>query len=96
MTRTATYPTIACDGCKRHTFVLRAVDGAHLCETCIQKSAEIDRRLENVDSRDPVDCDGCGDSVAFDARVAVVVRACGGAVHCDFCQPASMAAREAS
>jgi hypothetical protein len=86
MNRAATYSTRACDGCKRHAFALRAVDGAQLCDSCIQKSAEIDRKLESVDSRDPVDCDGCGDAVDFDARVAVVVRECGGAVLCDLCR----------
>ena len=91
MNDAVTYATMACEGCKRHAFVLRAVDGAQLCESCVQKSAEIDRKLEGVDSCDPVDCDGCGDAVAFDARVAVVVRACGGAVRCDFCQPATIA-----
>ena len=85
----------ACEGCKRPAFVLRAIDGAQLCDSCIQKSAEIDRKLANVDSCDRVDCDGCGDAVAFDARVAVVVRECGGAVRCDFCQPTTTA-REAS
>ena len=79
--------TSACDGCKRPAFVLRAADGAQLCDGCVQKSAEIDRKLEDVDSHDPVACDGCKTSVDFDARVAVVIRACGGAVLCDLCTP---------
>lgn len=95
MERSATYGTTACDGCKRHAFVLRVVDGAKLCDGCAEKSAQIDRQLARVRPGDPVDCDGCGDNVEFDARVAVVVRECGGAVFCDFCKPAAMA-REAS
>lgn len=74
----------------RHAFVLRVVDGAKLCDGCAEKSAKIDRLLSRVRSSDPVDCDGCGDRVEFDARVAVVVRECGGAVLCDSCKPAAM------
>jgi hypothetical protein len=87
MDRAATYPTIACDGCKRPAFELLAIDGAQLCGGCVQKSAEIDRKLENVDSHDPVACDGCNAPLDFDARVAVVIRECGGAVLCALCQP---------
>ena len=90
MDHAATYGTSACDGCKRHAFVLRVVDGAKLCDGCAEKSALIDRQLEHVRSNDPVDCDGCGDNVEFDARIAVVVRECGGAVLCDFCKPTAM------
>ena len=85
-----TYGTSACDGCRRHAFVLRVVDDAKLCEGCVEKSAIIDQQLERVQSSDPVDCDGCGDDVDFDARVAVVVRECGGAVLCDFCKPVTV------
>lgn len=77
----------ACDGCHREAFVLHAVDGARLCDGCSEKSARIDRQLEHVRSDDPVLCDGCGDLVAFDARVAVVARECGGVVLCDDCKP---------
>ena len=90
MDHASAYGTSACDGCKRHAFVLRAVDGAKLCDRCAEKSALIDRQLARVCSSDPVDCDGCGDNVDFDARVAVVVRECGGAVLCDFCKPSAM------
>lgn len=85
-----TYGTTACDGCKQHARVLRVIDDAKLCDGCVEKSAQIDRQLVNVRSNDPVDCDGCGDTVEFDARVAVVVRECGGAVFCDFCKPVAM------
>lgn len=84
------YGTSACDGCKHHAFVLRVVDDSKLCDGCVEKSALIDQQLARVCSGDPVDCDGCGDRVEFDARVAVVVRECGGAVFCDFCKPAAM------
>jgi len=77
----------ACDGCRRKTFVLRAVEGAKLCEGCAEKSDRIDRQLAHVRSDDPVSCDGCGERVAFDARVAVVARECGGLVLCDDCKP---------
>lgn len=90
MDHVSTYATTACGGCSRHAFVLRVVDGAKLCDDCMYKSAAIDRKLLRVRSCDPVDCDGCGESVDFDARVAVVVRECGGAVLCDFCKPAAM------
>lgn len=85
----------ACDGCKRRAFVLRVVDGAKLCDGCAQKSAEIDRQLAKTRPEDPVVCDGCDDRVEFDARIAVVVRECGGAVLCDLCKPVAME-REAS
>jgi hypothetical protein len=78
--------TLACDGCRRKAFVLRAVDGAKLCDGCAEKSERIDRQLAKVRSDDPVSCDGCGDLVDFDARVAVVARACGGGVLCDQCK----------
>ena len=80
----------ACGGCRRHAFVLRVVDGATLCDGCAEKSERIDRQLAHVRSSDPVDCDGCGDNVEFDARVAVVARECGGAVLCDFCKPVAL------
>ena len=90
MEQTQVYGTFACGGCRRHVFVLRVVDGATLCEGCVEKSERIDRQLAGVRSSDPVDCDGCGDNVEFDARVAVVARECGGAVLCDFCKPVAM------
>lgn len=80
------YATSSCDGCQRRAFLLRVVDDAKLCDGCAQKSAEIDRQLAGTRSDDPVDCDGCGDDVDFDARVAVVVRQCGGAVLCGYCK----------
>ena len=85
----STYGTSACGGCRSHAFVLRVVDGTKLCDDCADKSALIDQQLARVRASDPVDCDGCGDHVDFDARVAVVARACGGAVLCDFCKPVS-------
>ena len=90
MAAVASYGTSACEGCKLHAFVLRVVDGAKLCEGCVEKSALIDEQLASVRSEDPVDCDGCGDNVEFDAQVAVVVRECGGAVLCDLCKPVAM------
>lgn len=90
MALVATSCTSACGGCSRHAFVLSVVDGTKLCDDCSEKSAEIDRQLARVRSCDPVDCDGCGDGVHFDARVALVVRECGGAVLCDFCKPTAM------
>jgi hypothetical protein len=90
MEHASTYGTTACDGCCRYVFVLRVVDGAKLCDGCAEKSALIDRQLACVRSRDPVDCDGCGDHVEFDARVAVVVRECGGTVLCELCKPIAM------
>lgn len=95
MSHASAYGTSACDGCRRHAFVLRVVDGSKLCDGCTEKSALIDQQLARVRSCDPVDCDGCGDHVEFDARVAVVVRECGGAVLCDLCKPVTME-REAS
>lgn len=85
-----TYGTFACAGCNQHAFVLRVVDGVKFCDGCAEKSALIDLKLARVLSNDPVDCDGCGDNVAFDARIAVVVRECGGAVLCDLCKPIAM------
>ena len=90
MEKASTYGTSACDGCKRHAFVLRVVDGAKFCDSCAEKSERIDRQLARVRSSDPVDCDGCGDHVEFDARVAVVAREFGGVVLCDFCKPVAM------
>ena len=95
MEQAPAYRTTACDGCNRHAFVLRVVDGAKLCDSCAQKSALIDQQLAGVQSSDPVDCDGCSGRVEFDARVALVVRECGGAVLCDLCKPIAME-REAS
>ncbi len=77
---------LACDGCARAAFVLHAVDGAKLCDGCAEKSARIDRRLATMRSGDPVFCDGCCARAPFDARVAVVVRECGGVVLCDRCE----------
>lgn len=79
--------TYACDGCAQPKFELLAIDGAKLCEGCAERSARIDRRLATTLSKDPVYCDGCGDRVDFDARVAVVTRECGGVVLCDDCKP---------
>jgi len=95
MEQASTYGTSVCDGCRRYAFVLRVIDEAKLCDGCAEKSALIDQQLARVLSSDPVDCDGCGDRVEFDARVAVVVRECGGGVLCDFCKPTVME-REAS
>ena len=90
----STQGTSACDGCKRHAFRLRVVDEAKLCDICAVKSALIDQKLEHVHSDDPVECDACGTRIEFDARIAVVMRECGGAVFCNLCKPTS--AREAS
>lgn len=76
----------ACDGCGRIAFVLRAVDEAKLCCGCIEKSERIDRQLAAVRSDDRVSCDDCDERVDFDARIAVVVRECGGVVLCDRCK----------
>jgi len=86
----STYGTAACVGCNQHAFVLRVVDGTKLCDFCADKSALIDRKLLRVRSSDPVGCDGCGVNVEFDARIAIVVRECGGAVLCDGCKPVAM------
>lgn len=80
----------SCDGCHRHALVLHAVDEAHLCDGCAEKSARIDQLLATTRSEDPVFCDGCEDRVTFDARVAVVVRECGGGVLCDDCKPTAL------
>lgn len=90
MEQTSTYGTIACDGCRRYAFVLRVVDDAKLCDDCAKKSALIDQQLVGVQSSDPVGCDSCEQRVDFDARVAVVVRECGGAVLCDHCKPIAL------
>jgi hypothetical protein len=82
--------TYACDGCARAAFELRTLDGAKLCERCAEKSARIDCRLATTRSEDPVFCDGCGDRVDFDARIAVVTRECGGVVLCDGCKPVAI------
>ena len=95
MEQASTYGTSACDGCRRHVFALRVVNGAKLCDGCAVKSALIDQQLARVRSSDPVDCDGCSAPVKFDARIAVVVRECGGAVLCDLCKTVAME-REAS
>ncbi len=75
-----------CDGCQQPTIDLHVVDGTRLCDGCAQKSAEIDRQLVGVCSEDLVSCDGCDEPVDFDARIAVVVRGCGGKVRCDRCE----------
>jgi hypothetical protein len=85
--RVSTYRTSTCDGCSRFAFVLNAVDGAKLCDGCTEKSSRIDLRLATTSSDDPVHCDSCDDRVLFDARIAVVVRECGGGVLCDDCKP---------
>ena len=77
---------VSCDGCGRGARSLSVVDDARLCDGCVDKSAWIDRQLATVSSDDPVSCDGCDVGVDFDARVAVVVRECGGAVLCDRCK----------
>ena len=87
------YGSSACEGCKQHTRVLCVVDGAKLCDSCAEKSARIDRRLATTRAADPVFCDGCGDRVEFDARVAVVARECGGGILCADCNPAEFAMR---
>lgn len=86
MTHASTYAIATCDGCSRSAFVLHTVEDGKLCDGCVEKSARIDRRLATTESEDPVFCDGCGERVAFDARVAVVVRECGGSVLCDHCK----------
>jgi hypothetical protein len=90
MEPSATYGTFACDGCKQPALVLRVVDGAKFCDGCVEKSALIDRKLVHVRSNDPVECDGCGDDVVFDARTAVIVRECGGVVLCNLCKPVAI------
>jgi hypothetical protein len=70
---------------------LCVVDDAKLCESCADKSEQIDRQLMRTRSEDPVACDCCYDQVDFDARIAVVVRECGGSVLCDRCKPVEMA-----
>lgn len=62
----STSVTSACDGCKRHAFVLRMIDGAKLCDRCTEKSAQIDRQLARERSSDPVNCDGCSGAVLSD------------------------------
>lgn len=79
-----------CDGCSAPAFVLRAIDGAKLCEGCSEKSDRIDRELATTASDDPVMCDSCKDRVLFDARIAVVVRGCGGGVLCEDCKAISL------
>lgn len=83
---TALAGAFACDGCRRTTFVLNAVDDARLCDGCAEKSARIDRRLATTCSEDPVFCDGCDERLDFDARIAVVTRECGGGVLCTGCK----------
>jgi hypothetical protein len=91
MTEHATgHEDLACGGCGRDEVVLRVVGGAKLCPECAEKSDQIDRELATVRPEDPVSCDGCGEPVAFDARVAVVTRGCGGVVLCDRCKPTSI------
>ena len=78
-----------CAGCHRPSTMLHTVDDVQLCTGCTEKSARIDQLLVNVSGDDPVACDGCEDRVDFDARIAVVVRECGGAVFCDGCKAAT-------
>jgi hypothetical protein len=85
-----THRVSSCDGCSRFAFILHAVDGAKLCDDCAEKSAQIDQQLAHTATNDPVSCDGCDESVDFDARVAVVIRECGGVVFCDRCKPVAM------
>lgn len=80
----------ACDGCRRKAFVLRSIDGAKLCGTCSERSERIDEQLAKVRADDPVACDGCGDRVDFDAKIAVVIRECGGVVLCNPCKPVAI------
>ena len=82
-----------CDGCRRRPFTLYVDDGAKLCIVCAEKSARIDQQLARVRSTDPVACDSCGDTVDFDARIAVVSRECGGTIFCDHCKFGSIGAR---
>ena len=86
-----TYGMSACNGCHRHARVLHVVDKALFCDDCSAKSNEIDRELLRTRSSDPVDCEFCKTRVAFDARMAVVVRNCGGAVLCEACKMLAMA-----
>jgi len=90
MDQASTYQASNCDGCAHFAFVLHSIDGAKLCDGCVAKSARIDQRLATTVSDDPVFCDSCGDRVTFDARVAVVVRECGGGVLCDHCKSSSV------
>ena len=90
-----TYGMSACNGCHRHARVLHVVDKALFCDDCSEKSGEIDRKLSRTRSNDPVDCDFCKKRVDFDARMAVVVRECGGAVLCDGCKLLAMARQAA-
>jgi hypothetical protein len=86
---------VACEGCRRTAFGLRVIDGAKLCDECAEKSERIDRQLATTRSDDPVSCDGCGDPVVFDARVAVVARECGGSILCGDCKPTAHAGARA-
>ena len=78
---------LACEGCQRVTFVLYVIDGGKLCDSCVEKSERIDRRLATTYSEDPIFCDSCAKRTPFDARVAVVIRECGGGILCDRCKP---------
>jgi hypothetical protein len=66
------------------------MDGAQLCGPCAETSARIDQLLVNVSSEDLVSCDGCGDAVDYDARIALITRECGGVVVCDHCKPVAI------
>ncbi len=92
MTQVSAYGVFSCDGCSRTAPVLSMIDGAKLCDGCAEKSAQIDQLLAATHMDDPVVCDGCGDRVAFDARIAVVARECGGTVLCDDCRPRALEA----
>ena len=95
MAAPSTYELSVCNGCHRRALVLHVVDKALFCDDCSAKSDEIDRKLARTRSADPVACDSCKKPVDFDARMAVVVRECGGAVLCDLCKPNAMS-RQAS
>jgi hypothetical protein len=79
-----------CAGCSRPSFLLKVVDGQKLCSTCTEKAVRINREMAKTHSEDPVECDGCNVKVSFDAKVAVVIRGCGGFVLCERCKPAAI------
>jgi len=85
-----TQEVFSCDSCKRKVFSLSAIDGARLCDRCAVMSAQIDQDLIGVCADDPVTCDGCKRLVDFDARIAIITRACGGVIVCDDCKPVAI------